>query len=712
MKHALYTLPVRRLFIFALLVLLVSQSAISLFAWSVIEKKVAPELDRKATTVGKLVVDKITRALDHGIPFNRLEGVDDFFNDILKENEDIGFLAITAPDGTVLVASGVSQQFAESALPKITAATVAKTRHIVTQEARQGTESKEKSYVDTPAFIRHQGKMVGVLHVGVDQSFIASKISEVRYDIGIILLTSMLIAFEILLFVISRNFSGPMRQIAELMTRMASGDFSHRAVVTVRERIGSLAEQLNRISAQINQAFAQSARTVSDAATASSDAKEFCKAILGRMTSRYVFVEGDTPRELLQKKVVAVRILTFLFMFAEMLSRPFLPLYAGTLPNHGIGLPPDFLSSLPITAYLLGVALSMPFAGRWSDLVGRRRSYMTGAMIVTAGLLLTGLVPDFFVLVGARAMTGVGYAVMFMACQGYIIDNTENSNRGQGIAMFVGAIMVAEICAPAVGGILADRVGYRLVFMFGALIAVLAAVLATGILDNRRRRPPAASRQQAQKPFRKLAGNYRFGALAVLSGIPAKLIYSGFLIYLVPVLLTELGSSKSEIGRYAMIYGVVALALAPVFARIADRYNAYVGMVSLGGLLTGGGLLPILLGANPNSVMLGIAALGLGQSMSISAQLVLVARVTKREAEAAGTTAILGVFRLVERLGAAAGPAITGAIVASFGTVSAMAALGIFGVISSVLFSLIFFFVDNQADEEDEVNAVPGRVAA
>src|SRR6478672_10143353 len=135
MKHALYTMPVRRLFIFALLVLLISQAAISLFAWSVIERKVAPELDRKATTVGKLVADKITRALDHGIPFDRLEGVNDFFIDILKENEDIGFLAITAPDGRVLFANGVSTQYAASALPRNLSADEGKIQHVIIQEA-------------------------------------------------------------------------------------------------------------------------------------------------------------------------------------------------------------------------------------------------------------------------------------------------------------------------------------------------------------------------------------------------------------------------------------------------------------------------------------------------------------------------------------------------------------------------------------------------
>lgn len=703
MKQALHARPVRHLFIFALAILLISQGAISLFAWSVLEQKIRPELDRKAAIVGLSLTAKITRALDYGIPFDRLVGVEDFFDDVLKENTDIAFLVVTDPSGRVRFASGIAAGKAASVLSQTTGSPVgpasAQTAALATRGYTSG--GVEKEFLDTFAPIFHQGKTVGALHVGVDQSFIASRIREVRYDIAIVLLTSMLIAFEIMLFVVARHFSGPMRQIAEMMTRMAGGDFSHRIVISAKEQLGSLGERLNLAAARINQAFASLAQLISRTTVTNPGLKQYAVAILPQISKRYAFAEGGILRDLSQRRIVSIRILTFLFMFAEMLSRPFLPLFTGSFADPGIGLAPDLLASLPITAYLLGVALTMPLAGRWSDRMGRRRSYVAGALIVALGLTATAVAPGFILLLAARTLVGIGYATMFMSCQGFVIDNTDNGNRARGVALFVGAIMVAEICAPAVGGILADRIGYEWVFILGAIVTLIAAVLATRILDN------AGARNMPRKDMPpnqsvRLIGNIRFMALSILSGIPAKLLYSGFLIYLVPVLMTEFGSSKSEIGRYAMVYGVVALTLSPVFASIADRYNAHGRMVALGGIITGAGFLPVLWGASPNSVLLGIAALGLGQSMSIAAQLVLVARVTAREAQTMGTTPILGVFRLVERLGAAAGPVITGAIVASFGTVHAMAALGAFGVVSSILFSLIFFFAGTKSNDGGE----------
>jgi predicted MFS family arabinose efflux permease/HAMP domain-containing protein len=704
MKHALQMAPIRQLFAFALLLLLISQAILSVYAWSIIEDKIRPELDRKAATVGTSIANKIVQALDHGIPFDRLQGVDEFFDEVLKENQDLSFLIVAGADGRVHYSSGVNNEQAASVSAQIGSRSPSPgMRTVPVQAIGEQADRKLRKYFSTSVPIQQQERTVGVLYVGVDQSFVLSQVSDLRYDIGIILLTSMLVAFEVLLFIISLNFFGPIRQVAELMTRIASGDFSHRATVVAKESLGTLAERLNQLVARVNQAFVDVGRM------ATQNVQVSAVTVVAQLRARYVFAENGAVHDLAQQRIVAVRILTFLFMFAEMLSRPFLPLYVGTLPDPGFGLSPDFIASLPITANLLGVACSMPFAGRWSDRMGRRRSYMLGAAIIAIGLLASGMAPSFVVLLLARTLTGIGYALMFMSCQGYVIDNTDDNNRGQGIALFVGAIMVSEICAPAIGGILADRIGYRLVFIFGAIVTMVAAVLAIRLLDDK------GARKQSSQPGGKrlvagLTRNYRFMAISILAGIPAKLLLSGFLIYLVPMILAGFGGSKSEIGRYAMVYGVIALALTPFFARLADRYHAHTLMVGAGGLLTGIGLLPILLDASSANVLFGIAALGLGQSMSISAQLVLVTRVTREEAQIAGTATVLGVFRLIERLGGAVGPAIAGALVSIYGTANAMGVLGVFGVVSSILFMLVLSMTGAGSDEERQRNLAPKGV--
>jgi len=659
-EQRLYARPVRQLFIFALVLLLVTQVALSLYAWRLAEDRLVPELGRKAQATARSLSGKLDRALDYGIPLARLEGVPDFFADVLKQNSDLAYLRVSDSRGATLYGSV------------------------------QLDSSPDDEFLDTAVPLLLKGASVGALHVGVDKRYVAARVRELRYDIGIVLLTSLLIAFEILWFVVTLNFTVPMRQIVARMVRIASGDFRQRPQAA---ESASLASRLDGITRRVNQGFEN---LLHKAAAPQPDPQRQARTqtTLQRLRGIYHFGESAADGDLTQQRVVLVRVLSFLFMFAEMLSRPFLPVYAASLTAPGASaLPAGLLASLPITAFLLGVALSMPLAGRWSDRVGRRNSYITGALLVTAGLAATGLIPVYYALVAARAATGVGYALMFMSCQGYVFDNTDNSNRAKGMALFVGSIMVAEICSPAVGGILADRIGYHLVFIFGAAVALIAALLAGAVLDNRRapeRAAPTAPASSGSTAMLRLAHNRRFLALSILSGIPAKFLYSGFLIFLVPLLLTSLDCTKSEIGRYTMLYGLSCLALGPLFARLADRYNAYAALVAAGGLLTGAGMLPILQGASADLVMLGVAALGIGQAMSISAQLVLVARVTQAEAQDLGTGPIVGMFRLLERLGAAAGPIATGALVAHFGPQQAMAALGAFGLGTSLLFLLVF----------------------
>ena len=661
----LHTRPVRRLFVFVLSVLLVSQLVVSLFAWSLAEKQFLPELERKAQTVGVSLANKLTRALGYGIPLDRLVGVDEFFSEVLRDNEDLAFLSLTDSGGRVLFRSGE--------------APVAAGPGVVTDATRP---------IQLAVAVNFEDRQVGQLHVGVDRQYIASRIAGLRYDIAIVLITSLLIAFEILWLVVTLNLSAPLRQAVEVMARMANGDF--------REYVAggpgrSLGDALNRIETSINQAYAELLRLAAEPGR-----RLAASPLLEGLQRRYHFAEEGVSRPVADQRLTMVRILTVLFMLAEMLSRPFLPIYAGGLSDHGLGLSEGLRSSLPITAFLLAVAVAMPYAGRWSDQIGRRRSYITGALFVATGLAISGIAPEYLVLMIARAITGLGYAMMFMSCQGLVIDHTAPRDRGKGFAMVVSAIAIAQICAPPIGGILADNIGYQMVFLVGAGVALVAAAVAARLLDNSitqaQNMPPVARMRLSV-----VSRNYRFWTLSLLSGIPAQLIYTGFLSYLVPTLLVGMGSTQSEIGRDSMVYGLVVVGLVPLFAWCAERFNTHALSVSLGGMLTGLGLLSLQWEASPRAVVFGIAALGLGHSMSISAQLVLVTRATQAEALLVGSGPVLGVFRLMERLGAAAGPVAAGLLVASLGAPRATVWLGVFGVAASVLFTLAFFLTGRLA---------------
>ena len=102
----LYARPVRQLCIFVLAVLLLTQVALSAYAWTLSEHRFLPELERKAKVVGASVSAKLARAIGFGIPFNKLEGVTEFYDEILRENADVAYLTLTDASGKVLARGG------------------------------------------------------------------------------------------------------------------------------------------------------------------------------------------------------------------------------------------------------------------------------------------------------------------------------------------------------------------------------------------------------------------------------------------------------------------------------------------------------------------------------------------------------------------------------------------------------------------------------
>src|SRR3546814_1065158 len=134
------------------------------------------------------------------------------------------------------------------------------------------------------------------------------------------------------------------------------------------------------------------------------------------------------------------------------------------------------------------------------------------------GLLATGL----WDLMAWRAVTGLGYAATFVACQGFVIESTGDRDRAQGTAMMVSGIMLADVCGPAIGGIVAGHVGEANTFLLSSGMALAAAVAATLLLDRPARNAEAPPRL-TMRAFAAVLANRRLMTLLLLGAVPAKL---------------------------------------------------------------------------------------------------------------------------------------------------------------------------------------------
>jgi EmrB/QacA subfamily drug resistance transporter len=134
------------------------------------------------------------------------------------------------------------------------------------------------------------------------------------------------------------------------------------------------------------------------------------------------------------------------------------------------------LSSLEwtVSAYTLSLGVLMVTAGRLGDIFGRRRLFVGGVAIFGLSSLIIGLAPNDTILVGFRAIQGIGAACMMPASLAIITQSFPPHERGMAIGTWAGVSALALAIGPVLGGFLTQDVTWRAIFFINPPIAVVA----------------------------------------------------------------------------------------------------------------------------------------------------------------------------------------------------------------------------------------------
>ena len=196
---------------------------------------------------------------------------------------------------------------------------------------------------------------------------------------------------------------------------------------------------------------------------------------------RVVTPEGQGARD---RGAGDIRMVLFLFVVGEELNKSFLPILIKAADNPVSSLNPSIAISLPIVAYLFTIAVSSPVAGKLIERFGSRGLFIMGA--VPAALSHLGMVfaDNLVQIILLRSLTGVGFAVVTIAAMDYILDKHPDNERSKGIGAFVAVIIGGSFVGTALGGIIADRLGYDVVFMISLGLVALAGVLGLVVIQQ------------------------------------------------------------------------------------------------------------------------------------------------------------------------------------------------------------------------------------
>src|SRR3954470_22603578 len=129
-----------------------------------------------------------------------------------------------------------------------------------------------------------------------------------------------------------------------------------------------------------------------------------------------------------------------------------------------------------LTSYLLAVAALLLVAGALADRFGRRRVLLIGLVVMGVASVLCAIASSVETLIAARAVQGIGAALVVPTALALLNGTLEPADRARGIGVWAGLSTLATTAGPYAGGWLIDHASWRWVFLLNLPLVLLALV--------------------------------------------------------------------------------------------------------------------------------------------------------------------------------------------------------------------------------------------
>ena len=336
---------------------------------------------------------------------------------------------------------------------------------------------------------------------------------------------------------------------------------------------------------------------------------------------------------------------------------------------------PYYIESLGMAGLELGV-LAASFAisrilfagplGGLSDRVGRKPVLIGALLGFAIANVIYAFAMNLFVMISARAIEGAVSAGFFPAANAFVSDVTTPENRGTGMGYLSTGNMVGFVAGPALGGALAQFLGFRIPFLIAAVITLLTMVVVYGLVQEPIHRakhvevsvPLRVSLRTSLNRLGLILSKARaaYGALGV--AMFANMFAMGILEIAVLLDVTiNLGIQPIEIGLFFGVIGIVMIFANIGFGKLSDMIGRK-WLIVVGAVISAGSLVMFVFARTFVDLIIAGAVLSIGMAMRGPAIQALIADLT--DPSAFGS--IMGLFGAVSNSAYAVSPLIGGKI--------------------------------------------------
>jgi len=262
----------------------------------------------------------------------------------------------------------------------------------------------------------------------------------------------------------------------------------------------------------------------------------------------------------------------FVVMLAMSMIMPFLPLYIQQ--DFGVDDPHQVTAWAGIIfgANFLTAGLVSPIWGNLADKYGRKIMILRSGYAMSVIIALTGFAGSLWQLLALRLLNGTVGGII-PASTALVASTAPKERAGWAQGLLQSFVVAGSIMGPLFGGILADKVGFRTIFVITGCLILCATLLVTFMVKEHFVRPPEKERTNLREDARLIFSTRPLPAIFFVTVMIQFALFS-----IIPVLPIYIGSMLGSAANVAFWAGVVQASMgtanvlaSPRLGKLGDR---------------------------------------------------------------------------------------------------------------------------------------------